>query len=369
MTAPVPENAVADLDCAEPLRGWLAAAVESEASDLHVVAGHPPVLRIHGLLQPISDDVVEADQSAALLASLCPESVHSQFQSDQNLDFSFELEVDGRSRRFRANLFFSRGAAGACFRLIPAEIPSLDWAGFPSEIATRLSQVRNGLVLISGVAGSGKSTTLAMIIDLINREGGRRIITVEEPVEYVIPNCPGTVVTQREVGVDVGSFADGLKYGLRQDPDVILVGEIRDRETAQMALTAAETGHVVFSTVHTRDAKGAVSRYADLFPSDAQGEIRAQLSLGLRAVVSQHLLPSAQPGEKRQLALEIMLTNSAISSAIRAGKLPSIDNCIQTGRDAGMVTLDESVRRLLGEGRIDRQTASRFVSDPSVLSG
>jgi len=345
------------------------AAVESEASDLHLVAGYPPVLRIHGSLEPISGDVVEADQTADLLESLCSGSVHAQFLADQNLDFSFELEVDGRSRRFRANLFFSRGAAGACFRLIPAEIPSLDWAGFPAEIATRLSQFRNGLVLISGVAGSGKSTTLAMIVDLINREGGRRIITVEEPVEYVIPHCAGTVVTQREVGVDVGSFADGLKYGLRQDPDVILVGEIRDRDTAQMALTAAETGHVVFSTVHTRYAKGAVSRYADLFPSDSQGEIRAQLSLGLRAVVSQHLLPSVQPGEKRQLALEIMLTNSAISSAIRSGKLPSIDNCIQTGRAAGMVTLDDSVRRLLGEGRIDRQTAARFVSDPAVLSG
>ena len=172
-----------------------------------------------------------------------------------------------------------------------------------------------------------------------------------------------------DVNIDVPGFAEAIRRGLRQDPDVILVGEIRDRETAQMALTAAETGHVVFSTVHTRDAKGAVSRYADLFPSDAQSEIRAQLSLGLRAVVSQHLLPSVQPGEKRQLALEIMLTNSAISSAIRSGKLPSIDNCIQTGREAGMVTLDDSVRRLLGEGRIDRQTAARFVSDPTVLSG
>ena len=230
-----------------------------------------------------------------------------------------------------------------------------------------MSQFRNGLVLISGVAGSGKSTTLAMIIDLINRQGGRRIITVEEPVEYLIPRSAGSVVTQREVGVDVGSFADGLKYGLRQDPDVILVGEIRDRETAQMALTAAETGHVVYSTVHTRDAKGAVSRYTDLFPNDVQGEIRAQLALGLRAVISQHLLPSVQPGEKRQLALEIMLTNSAISSAIRVGKLQSIDNCIQTGRDAGMVTLDESIRRLLSEGRINLQTASHFVSDPAVL--
>ena len=367
MTTPTVATSSSGLECGEPLRGWLSTAVELGASDLHVVCGYPPVLRIHGSLDPIGSEPLEGDSTAELLVRLCPEALREKFLADQNLDFSFELEIEGRSCRFRANLFFSGGAAGACFRLIPSEIPDLDWAGFPSEIANRLARVRNGLVLISGVAGSGKSTTLAMIIDLINRQGGRRIITVEEPVEYLIPRSAGSVVTQREVGVDVGSFADGLKYGLRQDPDVILVGEIRDRETAQMALTAAETGHVVYSTLHTRDAKGAVSRYADLFPNDVQGEIRAQLALGLRAVISQHLLPSVQPGEKRQLALEIMLTNSAISSAIRVGKLQSIDNCIQTGRDAGMVTLDESIRRLLSEGRINRQTASHFVSDPAVL--
>ena len=362
MTTPPPS-----LDCGEPLRGWLQSAVETEAADLHVVPGYPPVLRIHGKLEPISSDVVSASQANELLGRLCPDGVHEQFLADQNVDFSFELPVDGEFRRFRANLFYSRGDTGGCFRLIPSEIPNFEWAGFPADIASRLADVRNGLVLISGVAGSGKSTTLAMIINLINRQGGRRIITIEEPVEYLIPRFAGSVVTQREVGVDVGSFADGLKYGLRQDPDVILVGEIRDRETAQMALTAAETGHVVYSTVHTRDAKGAVSRFTDLFPNDAQGEIRAQLALGLRAVVSQHLLPSVQPGEKRHLALEIMLTNSAIASAIRMGKLQSIDNSIQTGRDVGMMPLDESIRRLLSERRIDRQTADRYLSDSGAL--
>lgn len=362
MTTPPPS-----LDCGEPLRAWLQSAVDTEAADLHVVPGYPPVLRIHGKLEPISSDVVSASQANELLGRLCPDGVHEQFLADQNVDFSFELPVDGEFRRFRANLFYSRGDTGGCFRLIPSEIPNFEWAGFPADIASRLADVRNGLVLISGVAGSGKSTTLAMIINLINRQGGRRIITIEEPVEYLIPRFAGSVVTQREVGVDVGSFADGLKYGLRQDPDVILVGEIRDRETAQMALTAAETGHVVYSTVHTRDAKGAVSRFTDLFPNDAQGEIRAQLALGLRAVVSQHLLPSVQAGEKRHLALEIMLTNSAIASAIRMGKLQSIDNSIQTGRDVGMMPLDESIRRLLSERRIDRQTADRYLSDSGAL--
>jgi twitching motility protein PilT len=206
-----------------------------------------------------------------------------------------------------------------------------------------------------------------MIINLLNCEGGYRIITIEEPVEYLIPNVAGSVVTQREVGLDVHTFADGLKYGLRQDPDVILAGEIRDRETAQMALSAAETGHLVFSTLHTRDAKGAISRYADLFPQSAQREVRSQLSLSLRAVISQHLLPSLEPGEKRILALEILFNNAPIASAIRFGKIESIDNNILTGRTEGMLPLDESIRRLLSDGRISRETAERFVSSTDRL--
>ena len=367
MTARSFDKTRAETSCPHPVEEWLAAAVESEASDLHIVGGYPPVLRIHGELKPLSGDPLDGELTRDLLTQLCPPAVLDRFLLEQNVDFSFELEFAGRSRRFRGNLFFSGGEVGACFRLIPAEIPDFDWAGFPPEIAEKLAYIRNGLVLVSGVAGSGKSTTLAMIINLLNQEGGRRIITVEDPVEYVFPRCPGSVITQRDIGVDVQSFADGLKYGLRQDPDVILVGEIRDRETAQMALTAAETGHVVYSTVHTRDAKGAVSRYTDLFPHDIQADIRSQLALGLRAVISQHLLPNSIPGEKRVLALEIMLSNTPIANAIRTGKLQSIDNCILTGREAGMLSLDESIRRLLEKGRITRLAADRFVSDPSVL--
>jgi twitching motility protein PilT len=223
-------------------------------------------------------------------------------------------------------------------------------------------------VLICGVVGSGKTTTLAMMINLLNKEGGNRIITVEEPVEYLIPRISGSVVTQREVGVDVHTFADGLKYALRQDPDIILVGEIRDRATAQMALSAAETGHLVFSTLHTRDAKGAISRYADLFPQGDQRDVRSQLSLSLRAVVSQHLLPNAQAGQRRVLAMEVMFNNSAIGSAIRAGKIESIDNVILTSRADGMLTLDESIRQRLSLGWITRETAERFVSPGTRLS-
>src|SRR5690606_32401595 len=181
---------------------------------------------------------------------------------------------------------------GACFRVIPETIPDFHWAGFPRDLADRLISFRNGLVIFSGVTGAGKTTTLAMIIKLLCEQGDYRVVTIEEPIEYRYPRTSGSIVTQREVGRDVGSFHEGLKYALRQDPDVILVGEIRDRETAQTALSAAETGHLVFATLHTRDAKGAISRYADLFPQDTQHEVRAQLSNSLQAVIGQHLLPS-----------------------------------------------------------------------------
>jgi twitching motility protein PilT len=277
------------------------------------------------------------------------------------------LELAERTQRFRANQFRSGQSLGPCFRIIPSAIPDFEWAGVPFELADRLAHFRNGLVIVSGITGSGKTTTLAMIVNLLCQEGGYRIITVEEPIEYVLPKSTGSVVTQREVGDDVHSFADGLKYGLRQDPDVILVGEIRDRETAQMALSAAETGHLVFATMHTRDAKGAISRYADLFPQSVQFEIRAQLATSLRAVISQHLLPAMRPNQKRELALEIMFTNPAIASAIRFGKLETIDNYIVTGRADGMLSLDESVKRLLNASKITRETAEFFVSDKAFL--
>jgi twitching motility protein PilT len=210
-------------DFPEQLRQWLAAAVAQEASDLHLVPNHPPVVRVHGLLIPLDDQDVSAARLADLLMAICSPRNRQQFAADKNVDFSLQVEVEGAPRRFRANYFLSGGQLGACFRVIPAEIPDFSWAGFPWEVADRLAHFRNGLVLVSGVAGSGKTTTLAMIINLLNQEGGNRIITVEEPVEYVFPRLPGSVVTQREVGEDVTSFADGLKYGLRQDPDIILV--------------------------------------------------------------------------------------------------------------------------------------------------
>ena len=358
-------HALTPVECSDAVCSWLQPAVDMGASDVHLVAGSPPMLRIQGELKPLNHPPLEADALRTHLLPLCSPGVVERFEQDLNVDFSMQTMLGDQLHRFRANYFVSGQALGACFRLIPEEIPTLDWANFPSDVARRLAHFRNGLVIVSGVTGSGKSTTLAMLIDMLNREGNHRIVTIEEPVEYVFPARENSIVTQREVGVDVHSFLDGLKYGLRQDPDVILVGEIRDQETARMALSAAETGLLVLTTLHARDAKGVISRYADLYPPDAQEEIRAQLASSLRAVICQHLLPSAT-GDKRELALEIMFNNTPIASGIRQGKLLSIDNNILTGRESGMVNLDESLRRLVSERRIHRDVANRFASESSA---
>ncbi|MBN1851301.1 MAG: PilT/PilU family type 4a pilus ATPase [Pirellulales bacterium] len=355
-------------DASSDIRDWLAQAVGMGASDLHIVTGYRPTLRLHGRLMELQVPVLADGVVRAALIPLCPKKTLAQFESQKNADFALSLTINGQVRRFRVNYFVSGQNIGACFRLIAADIPDFEWAGFPADLAGRLAHFRNGLILITGVTGAGKTTSLAMIINLLNQEGGHRIITVEDPIEYIFPRNANSVVTQREVGHDVQSFADGLKYGLRQDPDVILVGEIRDRATAQMALSAAETGHLVFSTLHTRDAKGAISRYVDLFPQSVQNEIRSQLSMALRAVISQHLLPSRQEGAKRELALEIMFNNAPIASGIRLGRIESIDTNIQTGRADGMITLDESVKRLMNTGKISHSTAEHFVSDKRILA-
>jgi twitching motility protein PilT len=241
--------------------------------------------------------------------------------------------------------------------------------GFPEGLAQRLLAHQNGLVIITGVTGSGKSTTLAALIHILNQQGGHRVITVEEPIEYVHRPMSTTVVTQREVGRDVDSFYDGLKYGLRQDPDVVLIGEIRDRDTAQMALSAAETGHLILTTLHTKDAKGAVTRLVDLFPHEAQDDVRTQLSLSLRSVVSQHLLAPAAGEGKRVLALEIMHVNTPVRIAIKFGKIDSIESAIQTGRRDGLLTLDDDLQRLVTTGRISLETARKYAKNADEIKG
>ena len=363
----------------EATHALLADAVRADASDLHLLAGHAPRRRVHGELAAFGGPV-DGAALEAMLRAVCPaaavdmidRSVHeaARRMGDElvhDLDFSYETEIDGLMHRFRFNVFYAHGSLGACIRMIPAQVPSVAWSGLPPHLVERCLGFRNGLMLVTGVAGSGKSTTLAIILERMVRAQGCRVITVEEPIEYIHAFGDNALITQREVGVDVPSFAAGLKYGLRQDPDVILVGEIRDQETAQMALTAAETGHLVLSTMHTRDAKGAISRFTDLFPSGRTDEICAQLALNLRAVFSQHLLPSAIPGEKRILALEVMFSNLPVTSAIRANNLVAMGDAILTGKSDGMITLDESLAEHVLANRLDPASAIESANSPARL--
>ena len=347
-----------------PALRWLARAAEQAASDVHLVPGYPATFRVHGRLVGQGGDALKPADVRSMIESLLPERLRNRLDDGKNLDFSLSFDMPSGPCRFRANVYLAQGAWCACLRHVPNEIPSFEWMGFPEGLAQRLVAHRNGLVVITGVTGSGKSTTLAALVNLLNHRGGSRIITVEEPIEYVHHPVGDSVITQREVGRDVDSFLDGLKYGLRQDPDVILVGEIRDRDTAQMALTAAETGHLILATLHTQDAKGAITRLTDLFPREAQDDVRSQLALSLRSVVSQHLLPPARPGDKRVLALEILHVNQPVRVGIKFGKIESIESAIQTGRRDGMISLDEELHRLVAEGRISGETARRFAKDP-----
>jgi twitching motility protein PilT len=361
------------------LMSLLSAAVDAEASDLHLLAGAAPRMRVHGRLRT-EGEVLDGAELESMLKSVCPTAVADNIDRDVqaaarrkggelrlDLDFSYAADVAGQPRRFRFNVFYAHGRLGACVRLVHGNIPSPEWAGLPQPVLDRMIRYRNGLILVTGVAGSGKSTTLAIYLDQLVRARGCRVITIEEPIEHVHTFGDNALITQREVGVDVPTFADGLKYGLRQDPDVIMVGEIRDRETAQMALTAAETGHLVLSTMHTRDAKGAVSRYTDLFPRNRSEEICAQLATNLRAVVSQHLLPNARKGAKRALAIEVLFNNLPVSAAIRSNNLVTIGDAVLTGKADGMITLDESLIGLYANGEIALETALEFANNRTRL--
>ena len=343
-------------------------AADREASDVHLVPAYPATYRVHGRLETAGDAVLEPETVQGMIESFLPDRLRGRLDEGKNFDCSVAVEHRGQPCRFRANIYLAQGQWCACLRHVPNDIPTFDWMGFPRGLAERLVGYTNGLVIITGVTGSGKSTTLAALINLLNERGGYRVITVEEPIEYVHQPISTSIITQREVGRDVDSFFDGLKYGLRQDPDVVLVGEIRDRDTAQMALSAAETGHLILATLHTKDAKGAVTRLVDLFSHEAQDDVRTQLSLSLRSVVSQHLLPPVNDHEKRALAMEVLHVNNPVRAAVKLGKIESIESAIQTGRRDGMVTLDDDLQRLVTGGRITLQTARRFAKDPDAIA-
>ena len=347
------------------IREWLTRAISAGASDLHLVAGYPPVLRLHGDLVKMAEPKLTGEETLHLARSLCSPDAFARLQVQKDIDFSFELAVDGRFCRFRANLFRSEGHHGACVRVVPASIPAFDWAGFPEDLAKRLAFLRDGLVIVTGATGSGKTTTLAMIVNLLNLAGGYRIITVEEPVEYVFPRVAGSVVTQREVGSDVLTFADGLKYGLRQDPDVILVGEMRDYETIETAMTAAETGHLVMSTLHTMDAAETVNRIIGVFPPYHQRQVRIQLAGVIKGVISQRLVPRAD-GKGRVPAVEVMLGTLRVRECIDdKEKTKQLHDCIAQGYVSyGMQTFDQSLMKLYTSKLITYDEAVRQSTNP-----
>lgn len=321
-------------------------AVNEGASDLHITVGLPPMLRIHGGLHPIQSEPLTPEDTERLMKSMTSPDHQQKVREMGGTDFGFGF---GESARFRVSVLKSKGNVGIVLRLIPSDLLTLEQLGLPPQVKELLFRPR-GLVLVTGPTGSGKSTTLASMINVINQERDCHIITIEEPIEY-FHGHKGSIVTQREVGVDVMSFKDALRGALRQDPDVILVGEMRDLETMEAAITAAETGHLVFATLHTTGAAQTVDRIVDAFPTDQQEQIRTQLSVGIVAVVSQLLLKRAdQPG--RVAAFEIMISTPSIKALIRDNKTYRVTSDIQTGAKYGMTTLDAHLTALFQAGQI-----------------
>jgi len=324
----------------------LQACVVQDASDIHLVVGRPPVLRVDGRLRSLETKVLGPDDTVALMKSITPERNQQELQEEGGTDFGFAF---GDKARFRVAIFRQRGNITVVLRLIPTKILTFDEIGLP-KICAALCRRPRGMFLVTGPTGSGKTTTLATMIDYINQNFDRHIVTVEDPIEYYHTHKK-SIINQREVGIDVPSFAEALRRVLRQDPDVILVGELRDLETIEAAIRAAETGHLVFSTLHTTSAAGTITRIIDIFPVNQQEQIRTQLSINLMAVLSQTLCPLAT-GKGRMAAYEFMVVTPAIANLIRENKSYRIDSSIQTGRKLGMQLLDEHLWQLYDKGKI-----------------
>jgi twitching motility protein PilT len=334
------------------LHQLLRAVVDKGASDLHITTGAPPQLRIDGTLLPLRTPPLTPVLTKQLCYSVLTEEQKIRFEKENEIDLSFG--VKGLAR-FRCNLFVQRGAVTGVFRQIPFEFMTFEELGLPPVIS-RLADLQNGLVLVTGPTGSGKSTTLASIIDKINNERRQHIITIEDPIEFLHTN-KNCIVNQREVENDTAGFKTALKYVLRQDPDVVLIGEMRDLETVQAAITISETGHLVFATLHTNSAVQSINRIIDVFPPHQQSQIRAQLSFVLQAVVTQLLIPHSS-GEGRCLAIEVMVPNAAIRNLIREDKIHQIYSSMQTGQAAsGMQTMNQSLFNLFTKGKITAEEA------------
>ncbi|MCL1857398.1 MAG: type IV pilus twitching motility protein PilT, partial [Kiritimatiellaeota bacterium] len=335
--------------------------VTENASDLHLRVASPPMLRIHGDLQPLDMPPLTPEDTERLMREVTPE--HHQKALDEVGGADYGLGFEDKAR-FRVSVFKSKGHYGSVFRLIPTKMMTLEQLGLPPQVKELLWKPR-GLVLVTGPTGSGKTTTLASMLNIINEQRSVHIITVEDPIEYYHPHR-ASIVTQRELGEDVGTFSEALRRALRQDPDVILVGEMRDLETMQAAITAAETGHLVFATLHTTGAGSTVDRIVDAFPTDQQGQIRMQLSTGIAAIISQLLLPRKdKPG--RVAVFEIMIATPGIRAMIRDSNTHRIDSDIQTGGKYGMQTLDAHLMELYTDGKIHYEDLITKSRDPDTI--
>lgn len=344
------------------LPALLKAMVEQNASDLHITVGVPPEFRIQGKMVKVKTEALTHQDTKELGYSVMTDAQKAKFEKTLEIDFSFGIKDFAR---FRANLFFQRGGVAGVFRRIPFEIPDFDKLGLP-PILRDVIRAPNGLVLVTGPTGSGKSTSLAAMLDILNREEYGHMITIEDPIEFVHPhkNC---VVNQREVGVDTLSFKDALKRILRQDPDFILVGELRDIETIEMALTMAETGHLVFGTLHTNNAVQSINRVINVFPPHQQPQIRQVMSFTLQAIMSQQLIENSYGGT-RSLCVEVMIPTMAIRNLIREDKLHQIYSMMQSGQQmSGMITMNQSLANLVKEGKLSKSDALRWSTMPEEL--
>jgi len=360
-TAVTPEPASSALNTVDDL---LERMVARGASDLHVAVGSKPVVRVNGKLERLDEfAALTPDDSLRLLYRMMSTEQQKQLEIKRQLDLSYS--IPGLAR-FRVNIYFQRESLGAAFRMIPSEIKTLEALGMPAQLHD-LAKKPRGLVLVTGPTGSGKSTTLAAVIDEINQTRSEHIMTIEDPIEF-LHSHKRCVVNQREIGPDATSFADALRGALRQDPDVILLGEMRDLETIATALTAAETGHLVFATLHTQDAPSTVDRLIDVFPAAQQEQVRVQIAATLQAVVTQTLVPTVD-GVGRIPACEILLPDDAVRNLIRQAKVEQIYSVMQTGTSRGMQTLEQSLAELVMRGAVSQDMALSRSSRPDQLLG
>lgn len=344
------------------LPNLLKLVIKNAASDLHLITGQPPILRIDGQLQPLSGEKpLSDDEITGLILSMMGPEQKELYQVNKEIDFSFSY---GDLARFRVNAYHALNKPAAAFRMLPKQIPKIDELHLP-EICHNFAELHHGFILVTGPTGHGKSTTLASILGEINQDRAEHIVTVEDPIEYVHDSIQ-SVLSQREMHSDTHSWEVALRSVLREDPNVVLIGEMRDYETIAAALTIAETGHLVFATLHTNSAAQTIDRIVDVFPPHQQQQVKIQLSATLEAVFSQRLVPAIGGG--RLIAYEVMLGTSAVKNSIREGKTHLIDNIIQTSAELGMISLEMSLAKLVQDGKISSETAMRHAIRPEELS-